>query len=161
MNKTSRYKIRYVARKHPKLLVVLIGSVFAVLTAGFVGAGLAIHHAVPPILSASASLVPEAVRSMDQASQKASGYVEAFVLSAASDWLVQQAARAEVAHVAQGLSCFDALGGPSPKEVIDHAQSKLSNPSLEIDLRSIRQNLSVATPPRNGAAACAGWLIGS
>lgn len=89
------------------------------------------------------------------------GFVEEVVLSVASGWLQQGLADAEVRPIKDGLACFDALGGPSPVDIVAYVETRTQDPELLTHLRGLKQNLASSINSASGPAACASWILNS
>ena len=89
------------------------------------------------------------------------GFVEGVVLGAASEWLERSITTSEARPIQDGLSCFDALGGPSPVEILTYVKSRTSDPRILGQLGSLEESLNKSVAPPSGAAACASWIFSS
>jgi hypothetical protein len=74
-------------------------------------------------------------------------------------WLQQSLAEQETAQLKEGLSCFDALGGPTPIEVVDYVKTKVSDARVTRELDVLAQTLRGSDNSNNGPAACASWML--
>lgn len=146
-------------RRYRKPIVVAIGTMSAVLMLGVVGAGYAVYKTATFATEKVRNLQPAVAESASQLPAQASSSLEGFVLSVASGWLQQGAASGEVAKVKSGLSCFDALGGPSPTEIVGYVQRTVTDTALASRLQDLSKSLSVGETTAKGPAACASWLL--
>ncbi|HYX37670.1 MAG TPA: hypothetical protein VE954_31600 [Oligoflexus sp.] len=87
------------------------------------------------------------------------GWVEGFVVSVGSLWLQQNIAEQNTAQLKNGLSCFDAIGGPSPLEMVTFVKSKVNDERLTRELNTLTQSLQDSDPLNRGPAACANWML--
>ena len=87
------------------------------------------------------------------------GVVEGVMVNLASAWVQQNLASAETAQFMTGLSCFDALGGPSPTAIINHLKAKTEDTLLLTKLEDLSTRLENIAPQANGSAACANWIL--
>lgn len=142
--------------------VILIGGI-SVLTIGsllLVGAGVVIYK--------SAAFATAEVKAwnidrkvVEAAPTAEPGFLEGVVLEVASGWLEQGLAGAELRPIKDGLSCFDALGGPSPAEIIIYVQSRTSDQVVHGQLSGLAERLKASSAPTSGPAACASWILNS
>ncbi|HET9240012.1 MAG TPA: hypothetical protein VFO10_22310 [Oligoflexus sp.] len=87
------------------------------------------------------------------------GWMEGFVISVGSLWLQQNLAEQDTAQLKNGLSCFDAIGGPSPVEMVNLVKTRVSDARITKELDSLAQNLQDSGPGNPGPAACATWML--
>jgi hypothetical protein len=87
------------------------------------------------------------------------GWIESFVISVSSLWLQQSLAEQDTVHLKNGLSCFDAIGGPSPLELVNHVKTKVNDARIAEELETLTASLQDSDSARNGPAACAIWLL--
>ena len=89
------------------------------------------------------------------------GFVEEVVLGVASSWLEQGLASTEVRTLKDGLSCFDALGGPSALDIVAYVKSRTADQNLIAQLSGLSEKLEASASPTSGPAACATWITNS
>lgn len=89
------------------------------------------------------------------------GWMEGFVISVGSLWLQQNLAEANTAQLKNGLSCFDAIGGPSPLEMVSLVKTKVNDERITKELDTLTQNLQDSGTGNPGPAACANWMLNS
>lgn len=87
------------------------------------------------------------------------GWVEGFVISVGSLWLQQNLAEQNTAQLKNGLSCFDAIGGPSPLEMVNLVKTKVDDARITKELDNLTQSLQDSDPANRGPAACANWML--
>ena len=87
----------------------------------------------------------------------APGFVEGFIVGVASHWLNQGLASAEFASMKDGLACFDAIGGPSPSEMVNYAKSRTTDQAVLAKLKNLSSTLTPTTS--SGPASCAQWIL--
>jgi hypothetical protein len=87
------------------------------------------------------------------------GWMEGFVVSVGSLWLEQNLAEQNTAQLKSGLSCFDAIGGPSPLEMVNLVKTKVSDERVTKELDSLAQKLQDPGSTNPGPAACASWML--
>lgn len=107
------------------------------------------------------TLQPGITETVSNLPQQTTGFLEESVLLLASGWLQQQAASPEFTQVKLGLSCFDALGGPSPTRIVEHVQKSVTDSALSNQLQMINDNISNGAASTTGPAACANWILNS
>jgi hypothetical protein len=83
------------------------------------------------------------------------------VISVGSLWLQQNLAEQDTAQLKNGLSCFDAIGGPSPVEMVNLVKTKVNDERITKELDSLAQNLQDSGSTNPGPAACANWMLNS
>jgi hypothetical protein len=89
------------------------------------------------------------------------GWMEGFVISVGSLWLQQNLAEQDTAQLKNGLSCFDAIGGPSPVEMVNLVKTKVNDERITKELDSLAKNLQDSGSTNPGPAACATWMLNS
>jgi hypothetical protein len=181
----DKYKIeKYVAHikkyKKPLMAVAIAGAMFLALL--FVGAGYLAYKVVGIAgqkfedvragsvdVSAETSQISDAMsgvvnknageisESAKEAVQTSQGFIEGFVVSLATIWLKNELAGVEIAQFKNGLACFDAMGGPSPGTIINHARQQIGDKLLIERLDNFAKNNLSA--PVQGPSACAQWLL--
>jgi hypothetical protein len=87
------------------------------------------------------------------------GWVEGFVISVGSLWLQQNLAEQDTAQLKNGLACFDAIGGPSPLEMVSFVKTKVADERITGQLDTLTQSLQESDPSNRGPAACANWML--
>ncbi|MCX6110620.1 MAG: hypothetical protein NTZ90_13570 [Proteobacteria bacterium] len=147
--------VQEIIRRYRKPVIVAVGAMGAVLMLGVVGTGYAVYKTASFAADKLKSLEP----GVSELPAQASGFVEGVVLNVASGWLQQGAASGKVAKVKNGLSCFDALGGPSPTEIVGYVQRTITDATLTTQLQDLNKSLSGSTTTANGPAACTSWLL--
>lgn len=151
--------IQEIIRRYRKPVIVAVGAMGAVLMLGVVGASYAVYKTATFATEKVRTLQPGVAESASQLPAQASSFVEGVVLNVASGWLQQGAAGGELAQLRSGLSCFDALGGPSPAEVVGYVQRTITDTALTAQLQDLSKSLSSDETTANGPAACASWLL--
>ncbi len=89
------------------------------------------------------------------------GWMEGFVISVGSLWLQQNIAEEDTTQLKNGLSCFDAIGGPSPLEMVNLVKNKVGDARIAKELDTLTQSLQDPDPTNRGPAACANWMLNS
>jgi hypothetical protein len=87
------------------------------------------------------------------------GWVEGFVISVGSLWLQQNLAEENTVQLKNGLACFDALGGPSPQEMVSLVKNRIEDERFDRELETLTQSLQDSDPANRGPAACANWML--
>jgi hypothetical protein len=146
-------------RRYRKPLLISIAVLAVTLTLGIVGAVYAVYKAASYANEKLQTWEPSVTESATKVPAQALGVVEQIVLNVASQWLQQGAASGEVARVMTGLSCFDALGGPSPTAIVGYVEGKVADTALKAQLQEISKNLESNETGPTGPAACASWLL--
>jgi len=142
---------------------IVIGGVglmaLFVITVG--GIGFAVYQSAAYVKESFPSWqVPDEIKiNDDKVVLPNKGWAEGFVISVASMWLQQSLAEQETAQLKEGLSCFDALGGPTPIEVVDYVKTKVSDARVTKELDALAKNLQGSDNSNNGPAACASWML--
>lgn len=101
----------------------------------------------------------DAKNTLFEASVTQVGFVEGFLLNLASGWVQKNLASTETVRFGAGLSCFDALGGPNPKVIIDHVKAQVDDATLLARLNELSASLDKSAPQANGSASCASWIL--
>ena len=87
------------------------------------------------------------------------GIVEGLVMNVASHWVHQNLPISETPHFRAGLACFDALGGPNPKTMIDHVKTRISDQKVLARLNELRNTFEQGIPHDEGTGSCASWIL--
>jgi hypothetical protein len=87
------------------------------------------------------------------------GLVEDFLMNTASRWVQQNLAMSETQRFRAGLACFGALGGPDPKQIVDHVKTRVDDARLLARLDDLGAGLEGSKPQANGVDACTSWIL--
>jgi hypothetical protein len=157
-NKIDIHNIFSRYRKH-----IIIGATVLTTTliVAVVGAGYAVYKIASFGGEKIKTLQPGISETVSDIPVQASGFIEETVLIVASGWLQQQAASPEFTQVKLGLSCFDALGGPSPTRIVEHVQKSVTDSALNRQLQDLNEKIGSGAASTTGPAACANWILNS
>lgn len=142
---------------------ILIGAAgfmaLFVITIG--GIGFAVYQSASYVKENLSSLqIPDDMKvNADLGTLPGKGWTEDFVISIASMWLQQSLAEQDAAQLKAGLSCFDALGGPTPIEVVGYVKTQVTDVRVTKELDALAGTLQGSDSAHNGAAACASWML--
>lgn len=157
-------KLSVMIGRNKKIVLLGVFSVLLVLSLIIFGIGVVTYKSVQfaaekikPLAASGEQYLTESLP-MNESLPNA-GFVEGVVLSLANGWLQQGVASSEFAMMRHGLSCFDALGGPSPSEILDYAKSQTTDLKVHTQLRSLEENLLQSSAQATGPSACASWLL--
>ncbi|WP_141731648.1 hypothetical protein [Oligoflexus tunisiensis] len=87
------------------------------------------------------------------------GWIEDFVISVSSLWLQQSLAEQDTVQLKNGLSCFDAIGGPSPLELVNYVKTRVEDARITEELETLTASLQESDSTERGPAACAVWML--
>jgi hypothetical protein len=87
------------------------------------------------------------------------GVVHGLWLNLASGWVKQNLASAETLRFWQGLSCIDAVGGPSPEAIINHVRTQVNDATHLARLDELIVNIEESALKANSSASCASWIL--
>lgn len=87
------------------------------------------------------------------------GWLEGFVISVGSLWLQQNLAEQDTVQLKNGLACFDAIGGPSPLDMVNLVKTKVDDARITRELDTLTLSLQESDPANRGPAACANWML--
>ncbi len=153
--------IMQIVRRYRRPIIIAMMTLSTIILLGIVGASYAVYKVASFSTDKLKTLQPEITETVSDLPAKASGFLEESVLILASAWLQQQAVSVEVTQVKLGLSCFDALGGPSPTQIVSHVQRTVTDTALIKQLQDLAQSLGSAGPASKGPAACTNWILNS
>jgi hypothetical protein len=166
-----RYKpgvVRSVWARYKKTIVLVGISLMALFTLVLGGIGYAVYQTAVFAKDSfqnwdrtqDISIDPENQRLLDEKVVLPNrGWVEGFMISVGSLWLQQNLAEENTAQLKNGLACFDALGGPSPQEMVSLVKSKVADERLDRELETLTQSLQDSDSANRGPAACANWML--
>jgi hypothetical protein len=157
----NRIDIHKFVSRYRKQLIIGATVLTTTLVIAVVGAGYAVYKIASFGGEKLKTLQPGVTETVSNLPVKASGFLEESVLLIASGWLQQQAASLEFAQVKLGLSCFDAIGGPSPTRIVEHVQKTVTDSALTRQLQELNEKISNGAASTTGPAACANWLLNS
>lgn len=157
----NKIDIQKFVRRYRKQLIIGATVLTTTLFIAVVGAGYAIYKIASFGGEKLKTLQPGITETVSDLPVQASGVIEESVLFLASGWLQQQAASPEFTQVKLGLSCFDALGGPSPTRIVEHVQKSVTDTTLTRQLQELNEKISNGAASTTGPAACANWLLNS
>lgn len=89
------------------------------------------------------------------------GLFAQLIYEATHTWIQQQAASGDLHAVQSGLSCVQALGGPSPQDVVSRVDSMIADEAVRGKLQSLVGQLDANSARRGGLASCSEWLLRS
>lgn len=87
------------------------------------------------------------------------GVVERLLIGLASDWVQKNLSSTEAVRFKSGLSCFNALGGPSPRVIINRVKAQVDDVNLLARLNELGTSFDKSAPQVNGSASCASWIL--
>ncbi len=151
--------VRRVLSRYRKPVVVAGLATAAMLALAIVGAGYATYSTASFATDKLKTWQPGVAQTAAMLPAQASGFVEGVVLDVASGWLQQAAGLSDMTQVKSGLSCFDALGGPSPTEIVGHVQRTVTDPKLAAQLKDLTTSFGISGATVSGPAACASWIL--
>jgi len=143
--------------KKPFILVSLAILITAVVGLGAVG--LIVYQSGIFVKSKVSSLHADAVETGISDATASRGVVEGLLMNVASSWVQQNLAAAETARFRAGLSCFDALGGPSPENIIAHVKTQVGDARMLTMLDELGASLHKSGSKVQGTASCANWIL--
>lgn len=149
--------------RYKKKIIVIGVSLMALFALVLGGVGYAVYQtAVFAKESLQTWNVPETPKLGDSSVVLPNrGWMEGFVISVGSLWLQQNLAEEDTAQLKNGLSCFDAIGGPSPLEMVNLVKNKVKDERIAKELDTLTQNLQSSDSGNPGPAACANWMLNS
>ena len=153
----AEYILQIISRNRGKLLIAGV-LIVVTLVLGVIGVGFAVYKASALATEKAKELQPVAGEVLKQLPERTVGVVEGVVLSFATVWLQQAGGLQDVANVKLGLACFDAIGGPSPKQIVTYAQSSLGGGEVSDGLRKLANELD-GSAAEHGPNACVTWLL--
>ncbi|MBC7533751.1 MAG: hypothetical protein H7318_19460 [Oligoflexus sp.] len=149
--------------RYRKQIMIAGIALATIVILGVVGLGFAVYK--------TASFTADKVQTWEQGLSKTGdqltipkdnqGLIEGFVLNVASEWLQQGLASKEAERVKNGLFCFDAIGGPSPIEIVSHVKKMVTDPHLSTKLEELNSSLSKEPSTATGPTSCANWFLSS
>ncbi len=157
--KTDVHKVINFAGRYKKALVIGGISFLAFMGVLVVGAGVLVYKTAG--LATQEIKTWKAENGLPAISLPKPGFVEGVVLGVASGWLERSLAGPEVQSVKDGLSCFDALGGPSPSDVVTYVEGHTSSQQFRERLTGLKERLATSPATTTGPAACANWILNS
>lgn len=151
------HKVISFAGRYKKALVIGSVSFIAFMGLLVVGAGVLMYKAAG--FATQEVKTWKAENGLPTISLPKPGFVEGVVMGVASGWLERSLASPEVQSVKDGLSCFAALGGPSPTDVVAYVESHTSDQQFRDRLSGLKQRLATLPGATTGPAACANWML--
>lgn len=115
------------------------------------------NQAVSGSVAAVSGVVAGATAGVAGLPAAAPGFVEEFIAGLGTHWLNQGLASAEFGSMKVGLACFDAIGGPSPAEMVNYAKSQTTDKAVLAKLNGLSATLTPSTS--SGPASCAQWIL--
>ncbi len=88
------------------------------------------------------------------------GVVEETVMTIANTWVRYQLPSAGLVPLQKGLSCLDAIGGPSPQTMVSYIQTQINDPNLEGKMKRLSDAVTV-NAVQGSPSDCIGWLLNS
>jgi len=157
----DKIDIHKIVRRYRKPLIIGALVLTTTLFVAVIGTGYAVYKIASVGSEKLKTLQPGITETVSGIPVQTTGFIEESVLLIASGWLQQQAASPEFTQVKLGLSCFDALGGPSPTRIIEHVQKSVTDSAITKQLQVINEQISSGAASSTGPAACANWILNS
>jgi hypothetical protein len=158
MNLDKRELLRTLGRYKKHLIFAALAFGILVTTA-VVGIGYTVFKVASIASEKVQALEPGTKETAKETLQETAGALEGFVMTIAGLWLEQGLASQDVAQLKQGLSCFDAVGGPSPQTIIEHVKNSIPNNQMEDKLVQLSEKAGIGSIQSTGSTACAQWLL--
>ncbi len=156
--------LRNLLRRYKKQIIAIAVALTVLATLGVVGAGYVVYKtatfASEKVSSKINEWTPKAGEGLNLPTVPPSGFVEQLVTDVASTWLQQGLASQEALRLERGLACFDALGGPSPTEVVAYVKGTVKDPQFAAKLDNLAERLKKPSTT-NGSGACSQWILNS
>jgi hypothetical protein len=151
-----------VIKRYKKTMAALMVTLASVTVIGAITFTFLAYRAAP-VAAAKVQDLKLAVSQKISETQLAQADLTVFenvVLQLASTWLHAGLADPQIARLQRGLTCIDALGGPSPSEAVSYLRGKVQDQKTATQLDQLGENLknNTAAP---GTSACVNWLLNS
>ena len=149
-----------VIRRYKKTMAALmvtlaIATVIGALTLTFLA------YRAAPVAAAKVQDLKSAVSQKISGTQLAQPDLTVFenvVLQLASTWLHAGLADPQIARLQHGLTCIDALGGPSPSEAVSYLRGKVQDQKTATKLDQLGENLK-NNAAATGTSSCVNWFL--
>lgn len=154
------YGLKRLFYRYKKIIIIGGAAMAALFTAATIGIGYLAYQAVnvsTDQIGVAKQTVTKLLESetLETMAPPEMGVIGGVVASVVGNWLVQSS---ELGQVQAGLSCLDALGAPSPKDIVRLVKNNLSGSEWITKIETIEAQINGSNGPQ-GAAACTHWLI--
>lgn len=158
MFNSKRLMVRLLTRYKGLVAVVAFGFI-SLIIAVVIGGGLIVYRAGEYIVQSNfLANTPEAIA--DNVEKKLPA-AQSILLDTTTGIIKTNLVRSELYAALNGLACIDGIGGPSPVEIVDFMQQRITDPAVQEHIANLKAKVASTQAVASGAKACSEWLLRS